>query len=209
MRTMFLWISLVFMLASCASSYKPLDPQNFSYDRSFVRDSVVFSYRYHIQGAVRNTRYEKRELKYGMKAVALKIENLSSKPVVLSENNLDVMINDQVKPLLSPSDYAKEVKQRVGIHLLHALWGPWAISWQEDANGETDVDFIYIPVGAIVGIANAGTAAKANKNNLANLENFSVQNHFVRSGGTLYGIIIIPTVSDESLTFRIRDETEK
>src|SRR6187402_2629652 len=162
-------ILAVLSAMSCASTYKTLNPESFTYQNSYeIKDTMRVSYLYGAQALTGNKRYDKRERRYGMASVAVRIENLSDSSMVLTRNNFKVYARGQAKAIYSPEAYSKKVKQWGAVHLLHSLWGPWAIHWEEDEYGETDVSFIYIPVGAIVGIVNAVKAANANKENLAN-----------------------------------------
>lgn len=188
----------------CASSYKPLDPASLSYTRSFeIPDTLRVSYLYKTQAMTGNKRYDKRERKYGMASVAVKIENLTDTTIELTRNNFGVSTSSGNKTIYTPAVYSKKVKQWAAIHLLHTLWGPWAVSWQEDENGETDVNFIFIPIGAIVGIGNAVKASKANDVNLANQERYKIWDKKIAAGSALYGLIAIPsTTQNDTLSFR-------
>jgi hypothetical protein len=95
-------------------------------------------------------------------------------------------------------------QQHTGFHLLHALWGPWFVSWQEDASGNTDVDFVYIPVGAIVGIANTMRASNANKAHLEMLNSNEIWNKEIKPGEVVYGVVTIPAMGIEEFGFRFR-----
>lgn len=159
---------------------------------------------YGVQEASRNKRYANKEFKRNLAGVGVKIENTSNVSVRLTPQNLKVSSATQEKVVLSPSEYASKVKQRVGVHLLHALWGPWAISWREDEDGNTKFKGIYIPAGLIVGVGNAMRASNANQANLATMETSSIWNADIAPGETLYGIVPIPSQSDEALIFSIR-----
>ena len=137
-----------------------------------------------------------------MISVAVKIENLSSSSAItISKDNFKVHADGQEKTFYTPIEYSKKVKQRVGAHLLHALYGPWAIRWQENSKGETDVDFIYIPVGAIIGIGNAIRAGNANKANRETAEQYEIWNKTIGPRETLTGLILIPGNGFDPLTF--------
>jgi hypothetical protein len=191
-----------FSTFSCASTYKPLDLAKFSYLRAdVIKDTLRISYQYGVQESTGNRRYANKERKRGMELVALKIENLSASPITLTRENFTVHSISGVMGVFSPKEYSKKIKQKVGIHLLHALWGPWALSWKTDDNGETDFNFVYIPAGAIVGIVNAAKAAKANRENLATQERNEIWYKEISAGQTLHGLIAIPRTIQDSLSF--------
>jgi hypothetical protein len=170
-------------------------------DSKTVNDSLRISYRYGIQEATGNRRYANKEKAHGLSAVAVKIENLSTVPLSLSRTTFKVYSAAGDKQVISPSSYSSKIKQRVGLHMLHALWGPWGISWSEDEYGERDVSGFYIPIGAIVGIGNAVRASNANKNNLANMEQNEIWNKTIAPGQTIYGLMAIPARTEEALNF--------
>lgn len=187
----------------CASTYKPVNLETLTYSREvFLKDSVISSYMHNLQYVTGNKYYTKKERKYGIVAIAVKVENRSSDTLVLGSDKINVFVNGTQKPFLMPGDYAQKVKQRVALHLLHVLWGPWALSWKTDAQGETDFKFIYIPVGAIVGIGNALRASNANKANLATLNKNILWKKRVAPGETRYGTIIVPAQHSDEINMK-------
>lgn len=186
----------------CASSYKPLNPASFTYVRSFeIKDTLRVSYLYKTQAMTGNKRYDKRERRYGMAGVALKIENLTDSTIELTRNNFSISSPTGRKTIYTPEVYSKKVKQWAAVHLLHTLWGPWAISWETDEYGEEDVNFIFIPVGAIVGIGNAIKASKANGVNLENQERYKIWNKAILPGSTLFGLVAIPSATQSDTLY--------
>jgi hypothetical protein len=192
----------IILTFSCASTYKPVNLPSYAYDRSYlIKDSLQVSYQYNIQQLSGNRRYTRKEKKRNMNSVGVKITNVSSSPITLTRNSFQVYSKSGVKNIHSPLEYSKKVKQRVGMHLLHSLWGPWAMSWEEDGNGETDFNFIYIPVGAIVGIGNSVRARNANKENRKTQEQNEIWNKRIDAGQTLYGLIAISAPKQDTLGF--------
>jgi hypothetical protein len=195
-------IALVAMMTMCcASTYKPVAVESFEFSNAYtLNDTLRISYQYDVQKTTGNKRYARKERKRKMASVAVKIENISSAPVTITRNNFKVYAENKARDVYTPAAYAKKVKQRVGMHLLHSLWGPWAMSWQEK-DGETEFHFIYIPVGAIVGVGNAIRASNANKQNLRTQEDNEIWNRSINSGETLYGLIALPSSEKDTLTF--------
>lgn len=194
-------ISTIF-LTSCASTYKPINFKALPYTNKKTYNDVEFSYVHNIQFLSDNAWYTKKEKKFAMVAVAISITNNSQTPFVLTPENFKVLSADGIeKKLLSPDEYTKKVKQRTGRHMLHALWGPWAISWSEDQNGNTDTNFIYLPVGAIVGLGNAIRANNANNANLTSLKANTLWDRIVKPGETVTGTILIPGTHFDELKF--------
>jgi hypothetical protein len=137
-----------------------------------------------------------------MIALAVKVENNSDETIELSPANLKVYgPNGGARRLYTPLEYGEKVKQRTGRHLLHALYGPWAISWETDASGNVDTNVIFIPVGAVIGIGNAIRASRANRTNIENLDRNAIWNKVVEPGQVVYGTILIAGIHGDELNF--------
>jgi hypothetical protein len=198
-------ISIALCFAGCASTYKPVNLNAFQYSNQKEKDGVEFSYAHNIQYFSDNGWYRKKERKFNMIAVAVKVVNNSSEPFVLTPENFKIMTADGIeKPILEAEEYAKKIKQRTGTHLLHTLWGPWSISWQEDANGNIESHFFFLPIGAIVGIGNAVRANNANKNNLQTMKANSIWDKIVKPGQTVTGTVLIRGIHGEELVFDLK-----
>jgi hypothetical protein len=196
------FIAVVILFSSCASTYKPVMLQKFAYEDEQFHNGIEISYAHNLQYLSRNKWYTKKEAKFGMIAVAVKVENNSDESVELSPANFKVYgPNGVARRLYTPLEYGEKVKQRTGRHLLHALYGPWAVSWETDANGNVESNVFFLPVGAIIGIGNAVRASKANRINIENLDRNAIWNKIVDPGETVYGTILIAGVHGDELTF--------
>lgn len=196
------WLVVSLFTFGCASTYKQVNTAALPYRHTTkINDSLTVSYAYNVQNATLNKRYGAKERKYGYAAVALKIRNTSPVPLMLTRRTFHVQSSNGPKQVMSARSYASKVRQRVGAHMLHALWGPWRLSWKEDTYGETDVNFIYIPIGLFVGIGNAARASNANKQHMSVMESNEIWNKEILPGKTLFGIITIRAQGEEELTF--------
>jgi hypothetical protein len=209
MRTLFIkiffLIATTLLFVACASTHKPIMLTAYHYSTpQELNDSIAVSYNTNVQRISDNGWYAKKEDKRGMVAIGVKVVNYSSQPIVLTKENFGVYGRDSRKPVLTSLEYSQKIKQRVGIHLLHALYGPWAITWDTDPQGHsTDVHFIYIPIGALIGIGNAIRASRANQNNAADINRLQIWNKTIPARGELTGIILLRGFPDESLSFRL------
>ena len=191
--------------SSCATSYKPLTPVLYPYRNKDDDNRVVkISYDYDVQLMSGNKRYSNSEKKNHMAAVAIRIENNSDHVIRITRDNLLIFKGDnQIMPL-SPMEYSKKVKQKAGFHMFHALWGPWAYSYQNN-NGQKESHFIYLPVGAIVGIANSVKGSKANALHLATLQSNEIWKKEILPGEKAHGVILIQALGFEELRFELID----
>lgn len=195
-------LTVAVILSSCASSYKPVNLERYSYSDERIHDGIQISYAHNLQYISRNRWYTKKEKKFGMIAVAVKVENNSDATIELSPANLKVYgPNGMARRLYTPLEYGEKVKQRTGRHLLHALYGPWAVVWETDASGNVDTNVIFLPVGAVIGIGNAIRASKANRINIETLNRNAIWNQVVEPGETVYGTIVMAGMHGDELTF--------
>jgi hypothetical protein len=198
----FFLIILSFTFFSCASSYKPVALERFTYQDEQVSEDVKVSYAHNLQYNSRNKWYTKKERKFGMIAVAVKVENQSQETIELSPANLRVFgPNGVARRLYTPMEYGEKVKQRTGRHLLHALYGPWVVSWETDASGNVDTNVFFLPVGAVIGIGNAIRASKANRINIETLDRNAIWTKSVEPGEIVYGTILMAGLHSDDLTF--------
>lgn len=201
----FVLLFVSFIFSSCASSYKPVRLDRFSYNDAQISNDVDISYAHNIQFASRNKWYTKKERKFGMIAVAVRVENRSQDAIELSPANLRVYgSNGSARRLYTPMEYGEKVKQRTGRHLLHALYGPWVVSWETDANGNVDTNVFFLPVGAVIGIGNAIRASKANRINIETLDRNAIWNKVVEPGEVVYGTILMAGAHGDDLTIIYR-----
>jgi hypothetical protein len=164
-------VSFSVFLFSCASSYKPFNLRDYQYSsRHNILDSLSISYAPDLQRISDNGWYARKERKYKMTALAVRIENSSSTPLTISREDLRVLV--------------------VGIHLLHTLYGPWITVSSVDQYGRSETDVYFIPVGAVIGIINATKASKANRSNASDIRRLQIWNRPINPGETLYGIIL-------------------
>ena len=87
-KTLILCVSLLF--TSCSSKYRPLMLQRLPYQDEKSQGDVVFSYAHNIQYHSDNKWYAKKERKFGMVAVAVRVQNNSEQTIELSPANLKV-----------------------------------------------------------------------------------------------------------------------
>ena len=61
-----------------------------------------------------------------------------------------------------------------------------------------------MPIGVGVGIGNAVRASKANRTNVANLDQNAIWNRLVEPGEVIYGTVLLSGVHGEDLNFVYR-----
>lgn len=188
--TLYFFFSI--FLIGCASSYKPFNLRDYHYSSKHnLLDSLSIAYVPGLQRISDNGWYARKERKYKMTALAVRIENTSSTPITIRKEDLRASVGNNTKKLFTPEEYSAHVKQRVGIHLLHTLYGPWVTVSSVDQYGRTETDIYFIPVGAVIGIINATKAGKANRSNAADIRRLQIWNKVVNPGESVFGIILV------------------
>ena len=199
-RLCYLW--LVVFTTGCATSYKPVTTSLYPYrSKSSVNEQITIGYDYDVQQMSNNKRYSNSEKNNNMAAVALRIENNSDQAIIITKESLLIFKAGIQVQSITPLEYTKRVKQKGGFHLFHALWGPWAFSYNTNSYGQTDTKFFYLPVGAVIGLGNAIKASNANALHLATLQSNEIWGKQVLPGEKAYGIILIRAFGYEELRF--------
>ena len=177
--------------SSCASSYKPVIFERLSFYEPQNFNGVEVSYALNIQRATRNGWYARKERKFNMVAIAVKVVNNTDEVIQLTPANLRLYGADGVpRRLFTPQEYGEKVRQRTGRHLLHTLYGPWIFVTEVDAAGNVDTNVFLLPVGAAVGVYNALRASKANRMNIETLNGNTIWNRILEPGEKVYGTML-------------------
>ena len=197
---------ILILCASCAVSYKPITPSLYPYrNKNEVIGDITISYDYDVQGMSNNRRYSNSEKSHQMAAVAIRIENNSDRAVKITKENLLVYKGDnQIMPL-TPTEYTKRVKQKAGFHMFHTLWGPWGFSYSSNSNGQNESHVYFIPIGAVVGLANTIKGTNANATHLIALQANEIWDKVILPSEKAYGIILIRGLGYENLRFEFLD----
>jgi hypothetical protein len=179
------------VLSSCASTYKPIRPTQLQYNQASDANGVSLGYRYDVLREKGNKKYAKREMKNGVRLVAVKIINNTDQALVLGGNSK--LYTGRSEVLLIPSeDIHKSLKQGVAIYLLYLLMTPMQFTvTTANSNGSVDTD--STPIGLILGpgisIGNMAVSGSANKNLLDELNAFNLKGKTIQPGETAYGLI--------------------
>jgi len=193
-RKLILLIVAAVALTSCASGYKPTTPPTQNYASSTEIDNVKFEYKY----SLLQKKYAKKEIKKGVKVVAVKITNNSDKDLMFGSDIKLTFENGKQVSIVENNFVFKTLKQSTPIYLLYLLLSPINV-FVENSDGSTD----YYPVGLIVGpsvtAGNMITAATANKKFKTELLEYDINGVLIKKGETKYGLIGIQTDTYDSL----------
>jgi len=195
-------ITLLFItistLTNCASGYKMIEPKSINYVSTNETDNVKLEYKYDLL----NKKYSKKELKKGVKLVAIKITNNSDRDLIFGrdakltyENGTEIFVMENDKVF-------KSLKQNTVTYLLYLLLTPMNLYTTE--NGQQTSS---IPIGLIVGPGLAGgnmiVAGSANNKFKTEMLEYNINGTTIKIGETKYGLIGIKADSFDSLKLKI------
>lgn len=202
LKTTAVLLTLVF-LNSCASAYKPVQPDALSYNSVHRENGITMEYQYDLL----RKKYAKKEEKRDVRLVAVKIQNNTGTDIMF-ERDFTLTYENGKEPILMPRDRVfSSLKQQPATHLFYLLLTP--ITFQTTTTNsygiqETSSSF---PVGLIVGPALAGgnliAASSANKKFKGQLEAYDLRGKVIPNGETVYGLIGIRADNYDALRIKI------
>ena len=179
--------AVIFLLNGCAMYYRPINPDKLSYNIIENKDKIEFAYRYDVLRERANKKMEKKELKSGIKIVAVKIKNNTDSSICLGS---DIRLYSGLTEinLLPPMLVKKAVEQSVIGYIPYFIGalGNSNVSYNGQVVSSFNFGLILWPA---IAIGNMITASKANSNFLKELIKYDLREVKIKSGETVYGII--------------------
>jgi hypothetical protein len=179
-------IVIIGIFASCAATYKRINPGNLKYP-VLERDSI-FSYQYHVLRRAGNRKLAKKEDKAHMRVVAVKIYNNTGQTLEYRKNFRIYSGNTEVN-LLGPIITSANIKQTAGLHLLYLLLTPMQLNVNSGNSSSST------PIGLVIGpglaLGNMLVASTANKRFKEELLDNDLENRSIANGESFYGLITI------------------
>ena len=195
-------LSLVTILAACASSYRPIRPDKIYYNAKADDNGLELSYKYDVLNERGNKKYAKKESQKGIKVVAIKITNKTWKTLQFGES-IKIFSGDREVQLLEPEVIVKGIKQPSPIYLLYLLLTP--MNFYVTNNNETSTYPIGLVVGPGIAFGNMAVAGTANKKLREELIAQSPANKTIQNGETIYGLVGISDRGYNPLTLKVMD----
>ena len=185
-------------LSNCASGYKMIEPKFINYVSTHETDNVKLEYKYDLL----DKKYAKKELKKGVKLVAVKITNNSEKDVMFGrdakltyENGTEIFVMENKKVFTT-------LKQSPASYLWFLLLTPMNLYTAENGQQTSST-----PIGLAVGPGLAGgnmfAADAANKKFKTEMLKYNIYGTLIKKGETKYGLIGIKSDSFDSLNLKI------
>lgn len=185
-------------LTNCASGYKMIAPKFINYVSTHETDNVKLEYKYDLL----DKKYAKKELRKGIKLVAIKITNNSEKDVMFGrdakltyENGSEIFVMENKKVFTA-------LKQNTASYLWFLLLTPMNLYTAENGRQTSST-----PIGLVVGPGLAGgnmfAASAANKKFKTEMLEYNIYGTLIKKGETKYGLIGIKSDSFDSLKLKI------
>jgi hypothetical protein len=200
-------ITLLFIgiasLTSCASGYKMIEPKSISYISTNETDNVKLEYKYDLL----DKKYAKKELKKGVKLVAVKITNSSGKDLMFGRDAKLTYGNGTEVYVMENEKAFKTLKQSPASYLWYLLLTPVNFYTTETSSNGFQEETSSTPIGLILGPGLAGgnmiAAGSANKKFKEEMLEYNVNGTIIKNGETKYGLIGIKADSFDALKLKI------
>ncbi|MEM0518717.1 MULTISPECIES: hypothetical protein [Aequorivita] len=198
-----LLLLVVISLTSCASGYKTIQPKTINFLSNTVEKGVKLEYKYDLL----YKKYEKNEVKKGVKLVAIKVTNESDKSLMFGRDVKLVYANGTEVPVMENDRVFKKLKQSPASYLLFLLLTPLNLYTTEtNPYGVQETNWSF-PVGVVLGpglaAGNLLAASSANSNFKSELMIYDLNGMLINPGETKYGLIGIKTDSPEALRLKV------
>lgn len=192
MKNPLLLIGPLIFLCSCAARYSYINPSRIRYPDIQVRDTaVVLQYKYEVLRDSDNKKYAKKEPKFNVNLVAVKITNNTDS--IVNTDQLEFSSGGNYMRPLSPEMTKKMLRQKGEFHLFYLLLTPMRFY-----SGTSST-----PVGLVIGpglaLLNMGIASSANKDLFKDLKKYSLHNRPIGPGQSIYGLAGFPNDSGEPI----------
>ncbi len=200
----FLLIGII-LLTSCASGYRTIEPKTINYISNNESQDVKLEYKYDLL----RRKYAKKELKKGVKLVAIKISNNSDRDLMIGDDirltygsGIDVVVMD-------PNQVFVKLKQSPASYLFYLLLSPLNFYTTETDSYGRQEQTSSTPVGLILGpglaMGNMVAAGSANKKFKKEMLDYNIYGTVVKKGETVYGLIGMRSRSYEALQLKIKE----
>ncbi len=197
-------IGMMFML-SCASGYKPVHPTTVDYKSQVKEGDLVFQYKFDVL----SKKYARKQLKKGVKLVAVKFTNTSDKDLIFGKDFEIIYGNGNAVEVLDVDQTFNALKQKGAFHLFYLLLTPMQFNSTTSTNvgGRQLTETSSTPIGLVIGPALAATniivAGTANTKFKEEMLRNNIYGETIKKGDVKYGLLGIKSDSYDNLTIKM------
>ncbi len=189
----------VISLTSCASAYKSIQPKTINYLSSNVEKNIQLEYKYDLL----DKKYAKKEVKKGIKVVALKVTNNSNQDVMFGRDVKLAYANGNEVFVMENERVFKSLKQSPATYLLYLLLTPMNLHTSSTNSQGIIIEESTTPIGLVIGpgltLGNMMIASSANKTFKSDLTVYNLNGTVIKAGETKYGVVGLKTETFEAL----------
>ena len=198
-------LTFIILLTSCAANYRQISPSTLNYPANGLESGVKISTKYDVLRFRGNKKYANKELRKGIKVVAVEITNLTDS-ILMVGRDLEFYAGQQPLVLIDPNVVASTIKQSTIGYLPYLLLTFVQLNYTVTTPTETNAG--TIPIGYALGpgitIGNILTATKANRQLKNELNDYDIMNRNIQKGEKIYGIIGFRSVDYLPISAKIR-----
>lgn len=194
--------ALLIILTSCAASYKSINPEQLRYNYNPENEGLSFSYQADVLKMAGNKKLAKKEDKYDVRVVAIKLTNNTGRDINFTDD-LDLLVNNITAQPLAPKSVTSKIKQSTPSYLLYLLLTPMKL-YVADENGVSEYNIGY-GLGPGLTALNMGIASSANSSFSKELSNYDLYNQIIPNGETVYGLIGLSDYNFGSISVRLKN----
>lgn len=182
----------------CASTYKPIFPDDVSFSATTQDGGLKMQYKYDVLADAGNRKYAKKEDRRRVRIVAVNVQNNTGRAITLGRDAELYSGKMQLFPLTGP-DVKQELRQVKGLYMI------WSIVWVVLSKcDDGDCSTIPLPVGLVIGLANMGTAGKANNDLLYDFNRHNITDKTIPPGESVTGLIAVRGFSGQEIRLRLK-----
>ncbi|WP_299130477.1 hypothetical protein [uncultured Winogradskyella sp.] len=177
-----LLIAVALTLTNCASRYRMIAPQNINYISTNENSGVKLVYKYDLL----EKKYKKKELKKGVKLVAVRLTNNSGKDVMFGRDAKLVYENASEVYVMENEKAFKTLKQSPASYLWYLLLTPLNFYTTETNSNGFQQETSSTPIGLVLGPGLAGgnmiAAGSANKKFKEEMIRYKLYGTIIKNG---------------------------
>tara|TARA_B100000809_G_C15076712_1_gene508098 strand:+ start:724 stop:1347 length:624 start_codon:yes stop_codon:yes gene_type:complete len=194
-------VVITLLMNSCASSYSTINPDRLNYISNDISQEVTLEYKY----GLLESKYAKKEVKRGVRLIAVKITNNSKKDLVFGKDITLTYENGNELSFLENKKTYSTLKQNTLGYLFYLLLTPMTFNKTSATNNgiETNSTPIGYAVGPGLAFGNMIAAGSANKKFKKELLDYNIFGTTINSGKTVVGLIGVYSYSYDALKLKI------
>lgn len=199
-----LLLTITLLLNSCASGYKMINPDKITFNSKTENQGVTLEYKYNLL----DKKYAKKEIKKGVRLVAVKILNNSDKDLTFGRDLLLTNSNGKHISIYENKRTLNMLEQKPASYLWYLLLTPMNLYTYETNSYGGQETSSSTPIGLIVGPGLAGgnfiAASSANKKFESEILEYDIMGRVIKKGETVNGLIGIISDNYELLKLKIQ-----